>query len=96
MDAKFVTSPCGTRWPRTPSNIEAFERGKGSVEKSEKAQDDVVKVDVDAEDEVNEVEGLKEKLKVEGDTRTRMHEEMAGYRAQMNEMQGHLEGVEGT
>jgi myosin heavy subunit len=91
MEAKFVLSPCGTRFPRTPENIEAFERGKGSIEKPEKAQDEVMKVDEDADVEVNEVEGLKEKLKVEG---ARMHEEMSQYRAQMLEMQGHLEMME--
>ena len=94
MDATSVTSPCGTRWPRTPSNVEAFERGNGSIEKLEKAQDEVVEVDVIAEDEVDAIEGLKEKLKVEVCTRTRMHEELVGYRVQMNEMQGHLEMME--
>ena len=91
MEAKFVLSPCGTRFPRTPKNIEAFERGKGSIEKPEKAQDEVMKVDEDADVEVNEVEGLKEKMKAEG---LRMREEMSQYRSQMNEMQGHLEMME--
>ena len=60
MEATFVTSPCGTRWPRTPSNVKAFERGNGSIEKPEKPQDDVMKVDVVADDNDDEVEGLKE------------------------------------
>ena len=48
MEAKFVMSPCGTRFPRTPENIAAFERGKGSNEKPE------MKVEaVKVEDEVD-------------------------------------------
>ena len=65
-----------------------------SRSRPEKAQDEVVKVGVAAEDEVDEVEVWKEKLKVEVDARTRMHEELVGYRVQMNEIQGHLEMVE--
>ena len=29
----FVMSPSGARFPRTPSNVDAYEKGKGSNEK---------------------------------------------------------------
>ena len=58
MEAKFVTSPSGSRFPRTPANIAAFEKGKGSNEKP-KVKKEVVKVDL-----VNaDVEELRKKLK---------------------------------
>ena len=41
MEAKYVTSPSGSRFPRTPANVAAFEKGKGSNEKPEKKKDAV-------------------------------------------------------
>ena len=45
MEATFVTSPSGSRFPRTPANVAAFEKGKGSNEKPGKKKD-AVKVEV--------------------------------------------------
>ena len=51
MEAKYVTSLSGSRFPRTSANVAAFEKGKGSNEKPEKKKD-AVKVEAEVEDEV--------------------------------------------
>ena len=87
MEAKYVTSPSGSRFPRTPANVAAFEKGKGSNEKPEKKKD-AVKVEV--EDKV-EIDDLKMKLKIKMQDEDEMKAEVVAYREKMQEMQGHLE-----
>ena len=53
MEAKYVTSPSGSSFPRTPANVAAFEKGKGSNEKPEKLKKKgAVKVGVEAYREI--------------------------------------------
>ena len=90
MEATFVTSPSGSRFPRTPANVAAFEKGKGSNEKP-KVKKEVVKVDL-----VNaDVEELRKKLKMKIDDEVELRAEMKMYHEKMKEMQGHLEMMEG-
>ena len=91
MEAKYVTSPGGSRFPRTPANAAAFEKGKGSNEKPEKKKD-ALKVEV--EDKIG-VEELKMKLKAKVDAKDEMRAEIELYRGKMKEMQVHLEMMEG-
>ena len=91
MEAKYVTSPSGSRFPRTPANVAAFEKGKGSNEKPEKKKD-AVKVEV--EDKV-EIDDLKMKLKMKMQDEVELKDEVEAYREKMQEMQGHLEMMEG-
>ena len=91
MEAKYVTSPSGSRFPRTPANVAAFEKGKGSNEKPEKKKD-AVKVEV--EDKV-EMDDLKMKLKMKMQDEVELKDEVEAYREKMQEMQGHLEMMEG-
>ena len=90
MEAKFVTSPSGSRFPRTPANVAAFEKGKGSNEKP-KEKKDAVKVDVVAAD----VEELRKKLKMKVEDEVELRAEVKMYHEKMKEMQGHLEMMEG-
>ena len=85
MEAKFETSPSGSRFPRTPPNVAAFEKGKGSNEEP-KVEKDVVKVDVVAAD----VEELRKKLKMKVDDEVELRAEVKMYHEKMKEMQGHL------
>ena len=61
-------SPGGSRFPRTPANIAAYEKGKGSNEKPEK-----IKHAVKIEDEVEVVVAeLKKKLKEKMELKMKM------------------------
>ena len=91
MEAKYVTSPSGSRFPRTPANVAAFEKGKGSNEKPEKKKD-AVKVEV--EDKV-EIDDLKMKLKMKMQDEVELKDEVEAYREKMQEMQGRVLGNDG-
>ena len=91
MEAKYVMSPSGARFPRTPANVAAFEKEKGSNEKPGKKKD-AVKVEV--EDEV-EMDELKMKLKMKMQDEDELKVEVEAYREKMEEMEGQLQMMEG-
>ena len=93
MEAKFVTSPCGTRWPRTPGNVNAYEKGKGSIEKSEKIKVEVQKIDVEVKDAERELIELKSKEEVEKEKKER-DEEVDWYRDKLKSMEEHMTMME--
>ena len=93
MEAMYVTSPSGSRFPRTPANVAAYEKGKGSNEKPGKKKD-AVKVNVEDEGK-DEIDDLKMKLKIKMQDEDEMKAEVVAYREKMHEMQGHLEMMEG-
>ena len=89
----FVTSPCGTRFPRTPENVAAFEAANSSNEKREKVKADVEKLKVEDDVEVNEkMAELKLKMKVEADEKMA---ELKMYQEKLKEMREHVEMMEG-
>ena len=84
MEAQFVTSPSGARFPRTPKNVAAFEKGKGSNEKP-KMKVDAVKV----EDEVD-ADGMKEsRSKIEKEN-AELKVEVEEYRSELGAMQDNM------
>ena len=91
MDAQFVLSPCGTRFPRTPENVAAYEKGKSSNEKP-KENVDVKKVNVDAA--VDADVDVAMKLKLETEVNVALNREVALYRGKMKEMGEQLEMME--
>ena len=91
MEAKYVMSPSGARFPRTPANVAAFEKEKGSNEKPGKKKD-VVKVEV--EDKV-EMDELKMKLKMKMQDEDELKAEVEAYREKMEETEGQLQMMEG-
>ena len=93
MEATFVTSPCGTRWPRTPGNVNAYEKGKGSIEKSEKIKVEVQKIDVEVKDAERELIELKSKEEVEKEKKER-DEEVDWYRDKLKSMEEHMTMME--
>ena len=93
MEAKFVMSPCGTRFPRTPENVAAFEKGKASNEKPVMKVEAVkVEDDVDADgmrDSKIEKENAELKIEVE-----EYRSELGAMRDNMDKMGEHLEKME--
>jgi hypothetical protein len=88
----FVTSPCGTRFPRTPANVAAYEKTKISSNEKHEKKMDAVKIEDDAD--VGDVESLKLRLMAEAKGREEMQQEMERYRDEMGRMQEHLMVIE--
>ena len=83
-------SPGGSRFPRTPANVAAYEKSKGSNEKPEKVKDAVkTKVEVDVE-----VAELREKLKRKLEDEDELKAEVDVYHEKMREMQEQLQMME--
>ena len=88
----FVTSPCGTRFPRTPANVAAYEKTKISSNEKHEKKIDAVKIEDDAD--VEDIESLKLRLMAEAKERDEMQQEMERYRDEMGRMQEHLIVIE--
>jgi hypothetical protein len=86
----FVTSPCGTKFPRTPANVAAYEKTKISSNEKHEKKMDAVKIEDDADD----IESLKLRLMAEAKGREEMRQEMERYRDEMGRMQEHMMVIE--